>query len=347
MGVFEELTRFGYGALHFCRDEATRLQALVAIHDTRLGPALGGCRFVHYDSEADALDDVLRLARAMTAKAALASLDHGGGKAVIIKPRGEFDREALFTRFGHFVDGLGGQYITTEDSGTKIEDMSVVRKVTSHVTGFAQEQGGSGDPSPFTALGVRRGIEAMVKVVLGRDALEGLVIAVQGIGHVGYALCRELHQAGAQLVVADVNAALCEQAVAEFSARVSSTQEIHRVTCDVFAPCALGGAINAKSVNELQCRIVAGAANNQLATPQDGEKLMNRGIAYAPDYAINAGGLINVADEVLGYSEERATARTMAIYDTIVQITEQAQREGRPPQEIADKMVAARLAAHS
>lgn len=347
MRVFEQLANHGGGDLFMCADPKTGLRALISVHDTRLGPALGGSRFVPYESEAHALHDVLRLSEAMTKKAALAHVAHGGGKAVIMKPPGEFDRAALFERFGRFVDGLGGRYITTEDSGTTIDDMEHIRTQTRHVVGFSPRNGGSGDPSPFTALGVRRGIEACVAVALGRASLDGVHVAVQGVGHVGAALCRELHAQGARLTLADVRSDAVEALAAELGADVVDVGGIHRVDCDVFAPCALGGAIDDRTLPELRCRMVAGAANNQLAEARHGHGLVARGILYAPDYAINAGGLINVAEEVMGYDQERATTRTMAIYDTIRTITERALKERRPPHEVADAMVEERLRAAS
>ncbi len=344
MSVFDHLEHHDYGEVHFKRDAASGLRAIVAVHDTRLGPALGGCRFIHYDTEEEALIDALRLARGMTYKAALAGIAHGGGKAVLVRPRGQFDRAALFRAFGRFVDDLGGHYITAEDSGTGIEDMEIVRSVTKHVTGVKPERGGSGDPSPFTALGVRRGIEACVKLVLGKDDLSGVRVAVQGIGHVGYHLCRELAALGAELVVADIDPLKAERAEREFGARVVPLDDIYAVECDVFAPCALGSALNDATIPRLRCRIVAGAANNQLAEPRHGGDLMQRGILYAPDYAINAGGLINVAEEVVGYDEARATERTMKIYDTIYEIAERARKAMAPTYVIADTMVEERLA---
>jgi leucine dehydrogenase len=285
------------------------------------------------------LTDALRLARAMTSKAALARLRHGGGKAVLIRPAGEFDRAALFKSFARFVDGLGGRYITTEDSGTSTEDMEVVRKHTRHVCGFELGSGGSGDPSPFTALGVRRGVEACVKVRLGRADLQGVRVAVQGVGNVGYHLCRELAALGAKLIVADVRDELAARVADELGAEVVPSANIHRSECEVFAPCALGGALNDRTVPELHCAIVAGAANNQLARDHNGEALHARGILYAPDYAINAGGLINVAQEVAGYDADKARRRTLQIYDTILEICERSSKRALPPHQIADAMV--------
>ena len=329
--------------MHLVRDAASGLRAIVAIHDSRLGPALGGCRFIHYDTDDEALVDALRLARGMTYKAAITGLAHGGGKSVLIKPRQQFDRTAIFRAFAKFVDDLAGHYITAEDSGTSLEDMEVIRTVTKHVTGVKPEHGGSGDPSPFTALGVRRGIEACVKIVLGRDDLEGVHVAVQGIGHVGYHLCRELHALGAELTVADVDPLKAERAQREFGAKIVPLDAIYAVACDVFAPCALGSALNDQTIANLRCRIVAGAANNQLAEPRHGEDLMQRGILYAPDYAINAGGLINVAQEVLGYDEKAARDRTLKIYDTIYEIAERARIAMQPTSRISDMIAEERL----
>lgn len=343
MAVFDLMTQYGYGEVHLKRDQASGLQAIIAIHDTRLGPALGGCRFIHYDSERDALIDALRLARGMTYKAALAGLDHGGGKSVLIRPQRRFDRTALFRAFGRFIEDLRGHYITAEDSGTSIEDMEVIRGVTRHVTGVDPARGGSGDPSPFTALGVRRGIEACVQFALGKPSLDGVKVAVQGVGHVGYHLCRELREQGAALIVADVDPLKAERAQREFGAEVAPLEDIFAVPCDVFAPCALGSAISRETVPRLRCQIVAGAANNQLAEPSMGSALMQRGILYAPDYAINAGGLINVAQEIVGYDAATSRERTMKIFDTILEIAERAQKAMTPTDIIADKMVEERL----
>jgi leucine dehydrogenase len=345
MGVFDLMSQYGYGEIHLKRDQASGLEAIIAIHDTRLGPALGGCRFIHYASEEEAVVDALRLARGMTYKAALAGLDHGGGKSVIIKPHPRFDRTALFRAFGRFVEDLRGHYITAEDSGTSIEDMEVIRSVSKHVTGVDPAHGGSGDPSPFTALGVRRGIEACVHFAMGKSSLEGIHVAVQGVGHVGYHLCRELHAHGAKLTVADVDPLKAERAQREFGAGIAPLDDIFAVQCDVFSPCALGSALNPETVPRLRCRIVAGAANNQLAEPAMGAALMQRGIVYAPDYAINAGGLVNVAQEIQGYDADKSRSRTLRIYDTILEIIERARKAMTPTDIIANKMVEERLSA--
>ena len=344
MDVFGLMASYDYGEVHFARDAASGLRAIVAIHDTRLGPALGGCRFLPYAREEDALVDALRLARGMTYKAALADLPHGGGKSVLIRPEtAHFDRAQLFLAFGRFVDDLGGHYITAEDSGTGLEDMEIVRSVTKHVTGVDRAHGGSGDPSPFTALGVRRGIEACVKLRLDRSDLEGIHVAVQGVGHVGYHLCKELAVAGAKLSVADVDPLKAERAQREFGATVVPLDRIFEIECDVLAPCALGSALNDQTIPRIKASIIAGAANNQLAEPRHGDDVNARGILYAPDYAINAGGLVNVAVEVTGYDAEKARARTLKIYDTIYEIAERSKKTLTPTYRVADLIVEEKL----
>lgn len=344
MNLFDHLRGYDFGELHLKEDRATGLRAIIAIHDTRLGPALGGCRFLPYDTEEAAIVDALRLARGMTYKAALAGLAHGGGKSVLIYPTHQFDRVALFRSFGKFIDDLRGHYITAEDSGTGLEDMEVIRTVTKHVTGVDVANGGSGDPSPFTALGVRRGIEACVKFKLGKDSLAGVHVAVQGVGHVGYQLCKELFSQGAKLSVADVDPLKAERACREFGASVVPLDDIFEVDCDVVSPCALGSALNDATIPRIRAKIVAGAANNQLAEPRHGDDLYARGILYAPDYAINAGGLINVAEEVLGYDAILARDKTMKLYDTIWDIAERSARLHAPTYRVTDILVEEKLA---
>src|ERR1700742_713716 len=270
MDVFGKLSAYDFGEVHIKLDKATQLRAIVAIHDSRLGPALGGCRFIEYDTDEAAYVDALRLARGMTYKAAITGLGHGGGKSVIIKPKRHFDRSALFTAFGKFIEDLRGHYITAEDSGTGLEDMEIIRAQTKHVTGVDVSHGGSGDPSPFTALGVRRGIEACVEFKLGRKSLENVHVAVQGVGHVGYHLCKELVACGAKLSVADVDPLKAERAQREFGAAIVPLDHIFDVECDVLAPCALGSALNDETVQHIKAKIVAGAANNQLHEPRHG-----------------------------------------------------------------------------
>jgi len=342
--VFGKLSKYDFGEVHFKLDKATHLQAIVAIHDSRLGPALGGCRFIEYDTDDAAIVDALRLARGMTYKAAVTGLAHGGGKSVIMRPRHHFDRVALFRSFGRFIEDLRGHYITAEDSGTGLEDMEIIRTQTKHVCGVDPAHGGSGDPSPFTALGVRRGIEACVKWRLGRDNLQGVHIAVQGVGHVGYHLCKELHACGAKLTVADVDKLKSERCVRDFGAATVDIDKIAYVDCDVFAPCALGAGLNDNTIPYLKARIVAGAANNQLAEPRHGNDLYARGILYAPDYAINSGGLINVAQEAKGYDPKLARDRTLKVYDTIWEICERSRKLGAPTWKVADMIAEENLA---
>ncbi len=345
MGVFELLKQYDYGELHLHRDKAANLRAIIAVHETTLGPALGGCRFIEYSDETSAIVDALRLARGMTYKAAVAGISHGGGKAVIMKPSGSFSRTDLFRSFGQFIDTLGGHYITAEDSGTSVEDMAVIGTATRYVTGKAPSDGGGGDPSPFMALGVRRGIEACVKYVSAADSLEGVHVAVQGVGHVGYHLCRELHEQGAKLTVADVDALKTERAQREFGAEIANLDDIFSIECDVFAPCALGSALNSKTIPQLRAKIVAGAANNQLAEDSMAEDLMARDIIYAPDYVINAGGLIHVAQEYAGYDRDKVVKRTHKIFDTVLEIIERAKKTETTTALVASKMAEERLAA--
>jgi leucine dehydrogenase len=347
MDLFRHLTTYDYGELHIKQDRASGLRAIVAIHDSRLGPALGGCRFIHYATDEAAIVDALRLARGMTYKAALAGLPHGGGKSVLIKPEGAFDRVALFRAFGKFLEDLRGHYITAEDSGTNLEDMEVINSVTKFVSGRDPKRGGSGDPSPFTALGVRRGIQACVKVKLGKDTLRGVHVAIQGVGNVGYYLSRELHALGAKLSVADIDPLKAERAQREFGASIIALGDIAELECDVFAPCALGAGLNDESIPRLRAPIVAGGANNQLAEPRHGDDVHARGILYAPDYAINAGGLINVAQEVApgGYNVAVTNEKVERIYDTIFDIADRSQRFNMPTYSVADRMVEEKLAA--
>lgn len=338
MELLKTMQNLGYGEIYVRHHQPSQLSAIIGIHSTRLGPALGGCRLAPYPDEGAAMNDVCRLARSMSYKAALAGLPHGGGKAVILRPKAEFDRTALFQAFGEMVEQLGGRYITAEDSGTNPADMQVIRSVTSYVTGASPGHGGSGDPSPFTALGVRRGIEACVEFLFERDGLQGLHVCVQGIGSVGYHLCKELHALGAVLTVADTQPDRTQRVAAEFGANVASVSDIIRTPCDVFAPCAFGGVVSDDTIDTLKCRIIAGGANNVLVESRHGDALAAKGIVYAPDYAINAGGLINVAQEVKGYDANMATQRTLMIHDTIWRILKESRDTGVPPHRVADRM---------
>ncbi len=345
MQLFEKLAEYRYEQLVFCHDKATGLRAIVAIHDTTLGPALGGCRMYPYATEEDALVDVLRLARGMTYKAAASGLNLGGGKSVIIGDPRTDKSEALFRSFGRYIETLGGRYIVAEDVGTSTEDANFIRVETSHVVGVDVTRGGSGDPSPFTALGVLQGMRACVEEVFGTTSLEGRTVAVQGLGHVGYNLCRLLHKEGASLIVTDIDREAIERAGGEFGAKAVEPDEILTIPCDVLAPCALGAVINDATVPTLRCRIVAGSANNVLAESRHGEALAERGILYAPDYVINAGGLINVADELEGYNERRATKRVTRIEDRIRSIITISKRDGVPTNAAADTLALERIAA--
>jgi len=328
----------GHEQVVACRDAESGLCAFVAVHSTALGPALGGCRMWPYRSDEEALTDALRLAQGMSYKHAVAGTGRGGGKAVIVgDPRCD-KSEALFLTFGRLVAQLQGTYITAEDVGTTVDDMVVVRRATPHVAGLPVDQGGSGDPSPITAWGVFCGIRAALRFQQGRDDLRGVVVAVQGVGHVGYALCTYLHDAGAELVAADPHEPAVARVRDAFGARVVPPDAVYDVPADVFAPCGLGGTLNPETVPRLRASIVAGAANNQLAVPEVARLLAQRGILYAPDYVINAGGIINISYESRGYDRAKARHHTARIADTLTRIFEQAQQEGITTAAVADRM---------
>jgi leucine dehydrogenase len=319
VSVFEELGH-EYEEVVFFHDPPSGLRAIVAIHSTTLGPSLGGTRFYPFQSDQDALRDVLRLARGMTYKAAAAGLDLGGGKAVIIGDPKRIKSEELLRAYGRFIETLGGRYITAEDIGTAREDMDVIRRETRYVTGVAPELGGSGDPSPVTAHGVLLGMKACVEEAWQEHSLRGRRVAVQGVGKVGYHLVKGLVEEGAEVVVADVDVDAVGRVVNEFGVETAEPEKIHAQECDIFAPCAMGGMIRDDTIPELKCRVVAGSANNQLARAEHGDALASAGILYAPDYVINAGGLINVADELQGYDAKRAKAGVQGVYRTLREI---------------------------
>lgn len=329
-----------FGDLHFKVDTATGMKAIIAIHSTKLGPALGGCRFIEYANTADAIRDVMRLARGMSYKAASVNLPLGGGKAVIIKPTKPYDREAYFHSFGRFIEDLNGRYITALDSGTRLEDMEIIAQHTRHVASLASD---NGDPSPYTARGVFSGIQAAVAFKLGKDSLKGLHIALQGLGHVGYLLAKQLHEAGVTLTVADINKEATERAAHEFGAEVVGTDVIHKVACDVFSPCALGAIINDLTINQLQTSIIAGAANNQLAHNYHGQLLHEKNITYATDYVINAGGLIYAASKYLKTPESTVTRQLNGIGTSLLEIFTRAKLENRPASDIADILAQEKL----
>lgn len=345
MPVFTHPEFDGHEHVAFHHDAVSGLRAIIAVHNTRLGPGLGGCRMFAYASDADALTDVLRLSRGMTYKAALAGLPQGGGKSVILgDPRHDKTPERI-AAMGRFIDSLGGRYVVAEDSGTHVDDIRRMSAETRHVSGLAGPDsvaaGRTGDPSPATALGTLIGIRAAVRHRLGRDDLSGLRVAIQGVGSVGYRLAAHLHEAGAHLLVADSHAPAVQRAVSAFGARAVPPDAIHAAEADVFAPCALGAGLNARTIPELGAGIVAGAANNQLATPEDGERLRARGLLYAPDYVINAGGIIDIHHERIGYDERAARAHLDRIGVTLTTIFTRSEAEGRPTDAIADAMAEA------
>ncbi len=330
-----------FGDIHFKVDKETGMKAMIAIHSTKLGPALGGCRFISYPDTKTALYDAMRLARGMSYKAALVNLPLGGGKAVIIQPPHAYDRKGYFHRFGEFVSELNGRYITALDSGTQLSDMDIIAEHTPHVASLSSH---NGDPSPYTATGVVRGIEAAVSYKLGKDSLNGLHIAIQGLGHVGYLIARLLHEKGVKLTVADIAPALVERAVNELGATAVSTENIHKVACDVFAPCALGAIVNDISIPQLQTTIIAGAANNQLAHTYHGLRLHEMGILYAPDYVINAGGLVFAASKYFETPETLVTQQINGIGTTLSEIFARSTKENYPISDITDTMAKEKLA---
>ena len=312
----------------------------IAVHDTKLGPAVGGTRFWHYESDELAVKDLLRLARGMTYKNALAGIPFGGGKSIILRHQKPLAREEIFRAHGRFVESFGGTYITAEDVGTSPADMEFVRMETTHVAGLL---GKSGDPSPVTARGVFRALQAAAKHRWGSDDVSGKTVALQGCGNVGYYLASNLHQAGARLIVTDVDAARVERVVREFGAVAVSPEEIYASAADIFAPCALGGIINDETIPQLQVEIVAGGANNQLLEPRHGDELHRLGILYAPDYAANAGGMINGCRELLGWEASQSAAKLDKIYDTLLDIFRTAEAEGIPTYKAADRLAERRL----
>ena len=329
----------GFGDVHFKVDAKTGLYAIIAIHSTKLGPALGGCRCLPYPTFVDGWYDALRLARGMSFKAALVGLKHGGGKSVLIKPKQIRDQAAYFRSFAEFVNDMNGRYITAVDSGTTTEDMDIIGEKTKYVASLTQH----GEPSPSTALGVLYGIEAAVKFKLGKDSLKNIHVAIQGLGKVGYSLAKRLHELGAKLSVADVNSAVVHHCVAEFGAQMVSTDKIHTIACDVLAPCALGATLNAQTIPEIQAPIVAGAANNQLAHAAQGQLLHERTILYAPDYVINAGGLIFAAARYDHIGEEAIPDKIRKIGSTLEEIFQRSSKEKKPTSVIADEMAKEKL----
>lgn len=340
--MFALLAEHQHEQVSYFYEPSSGYRGLIAIHDTTLGPALGGTRFWNYGSDHEALIDVLRLSRGMTYKAAVAGLNLGGGKSVLIGDNKTTRREALFRAHGRHIESLKGRYISAEDVGTSTQDMEYIHAETNHVVGLI---GKSGDPSPVTAFGVYRGIKACAKHRWGSESVSGRTIALQGCGHVGFYLAQRLHNDGARLIVTDIDAAKVQRVVGETQAKAVRPEEIYGVAADIFAPCALGGVINDDTLKVLKVEIIAGGANNQLAEERHGDVVDQRQITYAPDYVINGGGLINVNAELNGWTAERARNKAGEIYDTILRVFEIAKEEGIPSYRAADRLAEQRIAA--
>ena len=344
MAVFEQTDFDEHESVHTFMDRDSGLRAIIGIHSTHLGPAAGGARLWTYESSQDALTDVLRLSRGMSYKNAMAGLNLGGGKAVIMRPDGDFDRAKIFTALGTCINELGGKYVTAEDVGVSPDDMRNVQTQTKFVAGLNEGDAASGDPSPVTADGVFRSIQVGLEKKTGSRSLKGIRVAVQGLGHVGYDLCRRLHKAGAKLTVTDINTAVLKQAEADLSAKLVEPDEIYGVDMDVFAPCALGAVINPDTIDRLTCQVIAGAANNQLSVAALGQDLLDRGILYCPDYVVNAGGIINIAGEIEGsYCREWVEDKLVGIEKTLADIIDQSEKSGRPTNAIANEMARQRI----
>jgi len=341
--IFETLAQSGHEQVVFCHNKDAGLKAIIAIHNTVLGPALGGTRMWAYKTEQEALNDVLRLSRGMTYKAAVSGINLGGGKAVIIGDPSKDKSEALFRAFGRFINSLNGRYITAEDVGIDVNDMEYVLKETEFVTGVHQVHGGSGDPSPFTAFGTLQGLMAALNVKFGNEDVGKYSYAVQGVGHVGFEFVKLLREQGAKVWVTDINQESVKRCVDEFGCEAVGLDEIYDVPADVYSPCALGGTVNEQTLPRLKCTVICGAANNQLANDAIGDEVEKRGILYAPDYAVNAGGLMNVSLEIDGYNRERAMRMMRTIYYNLGKIFQIAKRDGIPTYKAADRMAEERI----
>ncbi len=342
--LFGQLATHDHEQIVFCQDNQTGLKAIIAVHNTVLGPGLGGTRLWAYNNEKDAINDVMRLSRGMTYKASISGLNLGGAKAVIIGDSKTIKNEALFRKFGRFVENLHGKYITAEDVNTTTKDMEYVNMETEHVVGLPEWMGGGGDPSPVTAYGTYMGMKASAKKAWGNDSLAGKTIAVQGIGKVGYHLLEFLNKEGAKLYISDLNETILKKANKAFGAIVVPGDDIFGLDVDVFSPCAMGAVLNDTHIAQLKCSIVAGAANNQLADEKiHGPQLVEKGIVYAPDFVINAGGLINVYSEWTGYNREKAMSQTENIYNTILNIYEHADANNTHPQAAATQLAEKRI----
>ncbi|AET66728.1 glutamate dehydrogenase/leucine dehydrogenase [Desulfosporosinus orientis DSM 765] len=343
MKLFGYLEKYDYEQLLICQDQTSGLKAIICIHDTTLGPALGGTRMWNYACEEDAIFDVLRLARGMTYKNAAAGLNLGGGKAVIIGDSQTQKSEELFRAFGRYVQSLNGRYITAEDVGTTVQDMDWVHLETDFVTGVSSSYGASGDPSPMTARGVWYGMKAAAKATYGSGSLNGKTIAIQGLGHVGYYLAKHLHDEGAKLIVTDIREDLIKRVVLEMGAMAVGPDEIFGVEADIFAPCAMGAVVNDETIPQFKVQVIAGAANNVLKEEYHGDKLNEQGILYVPDYVINCGGVINVADELEGYNYERAIKKVEKVYDNVAKVLQIAKELKIPTYIAADRMAEERI----
>ena len=343
--IFETLSTTGHEEVVFCHNKDAGLKAIIAIHNTVLGPALGGTRMWAYKTEQDALNDVLRLSRGMTYKAAVAGLNLGGGKAVIIGDPNKDKSEALFRAFGRYVASLNGRYITAEDVGIDVNDMEFVLKETEYVTGVHQVHGGSGDPSPFTAYGTLQGLLASLNKQYGNEEVGKYSYAVQGVGHVGFEYVKLLREAGAKVFVTDINEEAVQRCVDEYGCEAVGLDDIYDCDVDVYSPCALGGTVNENTLDRIKAKVICGAANNQLATDEIGDELTRRGLVYAPDYAVNAGGLMNVSIEFDGYNRERAMRMMRGIYYNVGKIFQIADRDNIPTYKAADRMAEERIAA--
>ncbi len=341
MKLFDTLAEMGHEEVVMCSDPSVGYRGILAVHSTKLGPALGGTRFWNYATDEEAITDALRLSRGMTYKNAVAGLHLGGGKSIIIGDNKTQDREKIFRAHGRFVESLGGRYITAEDVGTSTKDMDYVHMETGHVAGLA---GKSGDPSPVTAHGVFRTVQASAMRLWGSDSLEGKCVAIQGCGSVGSFLAKELHEAGAKLIVSDIDAAKAARVSKLTGAEIVEGDAIFEVDADIFSPCALGGIINDTTIPKLKVYIVAGGANNQLLEERHGDELQKVGILYAPDYVANAGGVINVFGEVAGWDAQRALDKADDIYDTVLKVFEIADAQHIPTYAAADRLAEQRLA---
>jgi len=341
--LIEYAESLGHGELHFKFDAATGLRAIVAIHSTKRGPALGGCRCLEYPNVGDAVYDAMRLARAMSYKAAITDLPLGGGKTVLLKPKQIIDRKAYFRAYGNFINNLNGRYITAVDSGTTVADMDEVASQTTYATCMTQADGNAADPSPYTAQGVCNGIKAAVKFKLKRESIEGIHVVVQGLGHVGYHLVALLSQLGAKISVCDINPTAVQRCVDEFQATPIANNDVYKTACDVYAPCALGATLNDESLNTLNTQIVAGSANNQLATSEHGRILHTKGILYAPDYVINAGGLIHAYAQYARLTDSAIQQKVDQIYETLWMIFERSEQKQTATSDVADEIALERL----